>query len=327
MYSGYPKDLIAIVCCPQDGKPLHASLESSVDRVFNGEAKCTGCGISYQIREGILRLLPGQRPLDTLVRDEQQARDDRATRYEAHFDEWENAEELSALLADPEQFRSKTILDLACGTGRLTRPVAALAAATVAADMSEVSLRVLASQVPNGIKIGLIWGDAVQLRFAPESFDAVLSTQLMQSIPGRENRVQLLRAAHSSLKPSGTLLLTLYYYSLLRRILKRKQEGFHAGGIFYHRFTIAEILAELSHGFQIVQTRCLQPDRRVLARLGSTGAWARKGIQNRVLARLVGQLLFIRAQKSMELPSLGEPLRAPGEAFAPAVGRTGGAPP
>jgi SAM-dependent methyltransferase len=313
MYSGFPRDLIAIVCCPQDGKPLHASLESSVDQLFNDEVMCAGCGISYQIREGILRLLPRQRPLDSLVRDEQKARDEGATRYEAHFNEWESAEELSALLADPEQFRSKTILDLACGTGRLTRPLAALAVATVAADMSEESLRVLASQIRPGIKIGLIWGDVVQLRFAPESFDAVLSAQLLEHIPDRGKRVQLLRAAHSSLKPSGNVFLTAYYYSLLRRILGRKQEGFHAGGIFYHRFTVSEIRAELSDGFQIVQSRPLQPDRRVLARLPNAGTWARKGIQKRVLARLVGQLLFIRAQKSRELPSLSGSLRAPGE--------------
>jgi SAM-dependent methyltransferase len=301
MYSGFPRDLIAMVCCPRDGRPLHASLESSVDKLFNGEVMCAGCKISYQIREGILRLLPGQRPLDTSVRDEQQARDEKATRYEAHFDEWENAEELSLLLADPEQFRSRTILDLACGTGRLTRPLAALAAVTVAADMSEESLRVLASQIPPGIKIGLIWGDAVQLRFAPESFDAVLSTQLLEHIPGREKRGQLLRAAHSSLKPSGTFLLTVYYYSLLRRILGRKQEGFHRGGIFYHRFTVSEIRAELGNGFQILHSYPLQPDRRVLAKLPGAGAWARKGIQKRVLARLVGQLLFVRARKAAEL--------------------------
>lgn len=304
MYSGYPRDLIAIVYCPRDGKPLHASLESSVDQLFHGEVRCAGCGISYQIREGILRLLPGQRPLDTLVRDEQQARDERATRYEAHFDEWENAEELSALLADPEQFRSKTILDLACGTGRLTRTLAALAAVTLAADMSEESLRVLASQIPSGIKIGLIWGDAVQLRFAPESFDAILSTQLLEHIPGREKRVQFLRAAHSSLKTSGTFFLTAYYYSLLRRILKRKQEGFHAGGIFYHRFTVSEIRAELGGGFEILIARPLQPDRRVLSKLPWPNSWMRTGVRHRVLARVVGQLLFVRARKRADQNSL-----------------------
>jgi SAM-dependent methyltransferase len=267
---------------------------------------CVACGFFYEIRNGILRLLPGQQPLDSVVRDEQEARDERARGYEAHFSKWENDAELGAILSDPTLMREKRVLDLACGTGRFTRPLAALASVTLAADFSEASLRVLASKISQEVKIGLIWGDAVQLRFAPRSFDVILSTQLLEHIPLREKRISLLRSSYSYLKPSGALLLTVYYYSLLREVLRRKQEGFHAGGIFYHRFTATEIRKELGAGFRVILTRPLLPDRRVLARLPASGAWAKREIPASILARLVGQLLFVRAQRSDDMASIME---------------------
>lgn len=298
MYSGFPKDLIAIVRCPRDGGALHLGPQSRGDRVLNAEVTCAACGCSNEIRNGILRLLPRQQPLDSAFRDEQEARDQRADSYEAHFSKWESDTEFNALLSDPALIREKGILDLACGTGRFTRSLAALASATIAADLSEGSLRVFASKIPQEVKIGLIWGDAVQLRFVPSSFDVILSTQLLEHIPSRETRMSLLRSALLHLKPSGAFLLTVYYYSLLREVLHRNQEGFHESGVFYHRFTTSEICNELGAGFRVIETRPLLPDRRVLAWLSALGAWTRGGIQSSILAHLVGQLLFIRAQRA-----------------------------
>jgi len=112
-------------------------------------------------------------------------------------------------------------------------------------------------------------------------------------------RVHLFRALHSSLKASGTLFLTAYFYSLLQKLFRRKQEGFHEGHIFYHRFTASEVRAELGGGFRMVETRPLHPDRRVLASLPGAGSWARQGILGRCLAQFVGRLLFIRVEKQM----------------------------
>jgi SAM-dependent methyltransferase len=266
--------------------------------VFNAEVTCAGCDFSYEIRDGILRLLPGQQPLDSVVRDEQEVRDERADGYETHFSNWENDTELGAILSDPALMREKRVLDLACGTGRFTRSLAVLASATMAADLSEKSLRILASKISPKAKLGLIWGDAVQLSFAHASFDVILSTQLLEHIPLREKRISLLRSAHSHLRPSGAFLLTVYYYSLLREILLRKQEGFHAGGIFYHRFTASEIRNELGAGFRVIETRPLLPDPRVLRWLSGLGTRTTSGVQASILAHLVGQLLFIRAQRA-----------------------------
>lgn len=298
MYSGFPKDLIGIVRCPRDGGALNLVPQSLEDTVFNAEVTCAECDFSYEIRDGILRLLPGQQPLDAGVLDEQEARDERADHYEKHFSNWENDTELGVILSDPTLIREKRVLDLACGTGRFTRSLAVLASATIAADLSEKSLRIFASKISQKVKLGLIWGDAVQLRFVPSSFDLILSTQLLEHIPVRNNRISLLRSAFSHLKPSGAFLLTVYYYSPLRGILGRKQEGFHAGGIFYHRFTDSEIRNELGAGFRVIETRPLLPDQRVLAWLSLLGAWAKGAVQSSILAHLVGQLLFIRAQRA-----------------------------
>lgn len=301
--SCFPKGTIALILCPRDGGTLEADAEAKTDSIRNGHVICARCSFVFEIRNGILRLFPGQRCPDPVAESEQQARDDGAACYDAHFDEAENAGELRMILADPERFRSKRVLDLACGTGRLTRIFAALASTTVGVDLSEESLRLFGEKAASESRIGLIWADATQVLFAPESFDVVVSTQLLEHIQAPEKRIRLLRQVCSALKAGGVLLLTVYYYSLVRRILWRRRDGFHTSGIFYHRFTASEIRDELGQGYEVVETRPLQPDRRILARLRWARSWPYNPLFRRVLAELFGHLLYICSTKTVHARS------------------------
>jgi SAM-dependent methyltransferase len=298
MPAGFPLELIGLVLCPKDGGALAAAGVAHVKHLEAGLVHCTKCGASYEIRDGILRMLPGQEPLDPLSTEEQSQRDLAAGRYDAHFSEWANFTEVSAVVREKSLFAGKVILDLACGTGRVTTRLLPHARAIVAADLSEESLRVLARKAGQGASVGLVWADATQLRVAPESIDLALSTQLLEHIPTADKRAAFLQGVHSALAASGVLLLTVYYYSTLRRVLRRPQEGHHANGIYYRRFSREEIKKELAGLFRICAMRPIQIDPRLLPSSLPASHWLAENLEKTAMRDLIGQLLFVEASKT-----------------------------
>jgi SAM-dependent methyltransferase len=297
MVSGFPIQLIGLVLCPKDSGMLAVAEATQSKYVEAGIAHCVRCGASYEIRDGILRILPGQEPLDPVSLDEQDERDLKADSYDAHFSEWANSVELAAVLEDKSTFMDKIVLDLACGTGRVTTHLLPHARAILASDLSEASLRVLAQKVGAGANIGLVWGDATQLRVAPESFDLALSTQLLEHIPSADKRAKFLHGIHSALTQTGVLLLTVYYYSTLRRLLRRHQEGHHSNGIYYRRFSREEIKKELSGLFRIGALRPIQIDPRLFPSSLPIANWLAENLEKTIMRDLMGQLLFVEASK------------------------------
>ena len=110
--------------------------------------------------------------------------------------------------------------------------------------------------------------------------------------------MRFLKNVHTALNSCGVLVLTAYYYSSLRRLLRRSQEGTHANGIFYHRFTRGEIEREFSGMFQILHSRPIQVDPRLIRPFGPFAKWLAKALEDIGFQSLVGQLLYVRAQKA-----------------------------
>jgi SAM-dependent methyltransferase len=299
---GFPVDLINRVLCPKDSGRLALSSTGVHPRVLQGWVQCDTCGTSYEIRSGILRLMPGQEEIEALVRTEQDARDEGAARYDGRFRPWENAIELSAIRSAVNFSRRGIMVDLACGTGRLTTQLAPLAEATIAVDLSENSLRVLAKKLGPGVKVGLVWSDATQLRLAAESIDLALATQFLEHIPTRAQRLRFFTSVYAALRDGGELVLSAYYYSALRALLRRKQEGFHANGIFYHRFTKSEMKSELAGLFQILWARPIQVDPRLLPVSNHATTFFANCLEKIRMPYWVGQLLLVRARKRASGP-------------------------
>jgi ubiquinone/menaquinone biosynthesis C-methylase UbiE len=293
----FPAGLIGLVLCPRDFGTLTFCDPPGATQVATGAAQCERCGVRYEIVQGILRLLPSQKPLDSATRDEQKVRDQKADRYDSHFSEVANRAELSAILAESSLLPNGTILDLACGTGRVTVRLLQRGQKVLAADLSEESLRVLSQKIGFNTNVGLIWSNATQLRIAPETVDLAVSTQLFEHIPTIAQRAEFLEWVHAALKPKGIFLLTAYYYSSLRRFLRKQQEGFHDGGIFYRRFTRAEIESEMSGFFRIAKLRPIQIDPRLLPSSLPETSWLAAALEKTFLRELVGQLLFVKASK------------------------------
>jgi SAM-dependent methyltransferase len=293
----FPSDLLPKIACPLDFGALGPRRTERAAGIVTGQAECSGCGALYEIRDGILRLLPAQASLERLVEQEQLARDAAAVEYDRRFRPWESQIELKALLREAQVTAGKAIVDLACGTGRITSHFLRGAHSVIAADISEKSLQVFAHKLPPQSNVGLVLADATQLRLAPGSTDLVLATQLVEHIPRTENRASLIESIHEALKPSGVLLLTVYYYSALRALLRRNREGVHESGIFYRRFTPAEIEAELGARFQVTRSRALQTDPRLLPgqhEIGSRCAYIAEKLR---LPYWAGQLLLVKALK------------------------------
>jgi SAM-dependent methyltransferase len=293
----FPSVLIESVLCPKDLGTLAVCEPAGVERVATGAVRCRKCDARYEIVNGILRLLPGQRPLDSLARDEQRTRDLKAGHYDAHFGEVANRVEISTILQESTPLAGVTVLDLACGTGRVTVRLLQRARTVLAADLSEESLRVLAQKIGTTENLGLVWADTVQMRIAPETIDLAVSTQLFEHIPTVQQRAEFLEGVRAALKPEGIFLLTVYFYSFLRRFLRKEQQGFHAGGIFYRRFTRAEIETEMSDFFRIAKLRPIQIDPRLLVSLLTDTSWVAAGLEKTFLRELVGHLLFVKAIK------------------------------
>jgi ubiquinone/menaquinone biosynthesis C-methylase UbiE len=270
---------------------------AEASRIAMGAVRCRKCSARYDIVNGILRLLPGQRPLGTIAKDEQRARDLKAEHYDAHFSEIANRVEISTILQETAIFVGANVLDLACGTGRITARLLPDARTVLAADLSEESLRVLAQKIGTTEKLGLVWADTIQMRIAPGTIDLAVSTQLLEHISTVQQRSEFLEGVSAALKPGGSFILTVYYYSLLRRFLRKRQQGFHAGGIFYRRFTRAEIENEMSNFFTIAKLRPIQIDPRLLPSSLRHMTWLAAALEKTFLRELVGHLLFVKAIK------------------------------
>jgi len=97
------------------------------------------------------------------------------------------------------------ILDLGCGTGRLTEEIAQLPGIfVVGLDYSEAMLRQVRRQGPrtNGVLPVYVRGDGAALPFA-RGLDAVFSAAVFHWIPDHD---QLFRSVHDALKPGGRLV-------------------------------------------------------------------------------------------------------------------------
>ena len=107
----------------------------------------------------------------------------------------------------------------------------------------------------------------------------------------------LLDQVRTGLKPSGSLLITAYHYNFVKRVLQRPPDGFHANGIFFHRFTCAELADELS-AFVLPQgVRPLQIDPHVFPAKSPLRGRLARIMEPTVCTRLLGQLVFTRATK------------------------------
>lgn len=99
------------------------------------------------------------------------------------------------------------LLDMGCGTGRFTVPLAERVKAVSGLDLSPMMLEANRKKLADrGLTADLREGDMAALPFADESFDIVVCMLALMHIP-REDRQQVFHEVARVLKPGGRLVM------------------------------------------------------------------------------------------------------------------------
>jgi len=186
-------------------------------------------------------------------RSEMQARDEQVEDYDRmwHLNLF-GLVEIPAMLANLSLSPPHILLEGGCGTGRMTPEFASRCSQLVSVDFSWESLRVCRRKMLRaGIQnLNLIQADLCRLPLRAETFDRVVSGQVLEHIPTPAARESAVSELSRVLKNGGNLVLSAYQYSLLMQLFGQK-EGEHDGGIYFFRFTRDELRELLSRHLRV----------------------------------------------------------------------------
>jgi SAM-dependent methyltransferase len=111
------------------------------------------------------------------------------------------AEALLGLIPDG----ARTLLDVACGTGIVTRRLARPGLEVTGADLTHAMARLAADRLPGRI----VLADARRLPFADASFDVVTSVWLLHLLDAPEDVPRVMAECARVLRPGGTYITTV----------------------------------------------------------------------------------------------------------------------
>jgi len=200
-----------------------------------------------RLRENAAR--PRVAPALDLQLRERALRDAQARQYEAIAGgPYHEVVEIGATLDHLGARPGERVVDLGCGTGRLAARIAAAGARVTGVDFSLESLREAGRLAPGLL---LVQADLTRLPFADGAFDRAVSSQVFHHLPGVDLRRRGAAEAARVLRKEGVLALTAYHDAWFRRPFLPR-EGFHPGGLFYHRFRPGELKRLFGERFQVV---------------------------------------------------------------------------
>ncbi|MFB7181098.1 class I SAM-dependent methyltransferase [Streptomyces sp. NPDC056257] len=164
--------------------------------------------------------------------------------FHPHIFSAERAAEAARIVEQSPLFRFPSgarVLDLCCGPGLFTVPLARAGHAVTGVDLSAPLLgRARARCQDAGVKARFVEAD--MLRFAePEAFDAIVNMFTSFGYLDRhEDNVQVLRNAHTSLAPGGTLLVDVVGKEILARLDERVSCSEQDGKLLFQRDTVLD---------------------------------------------------------------------------------------
>lgn len=116
------------------------------------------------------------------------------------------AAEFGRDLKGPAPFGGLRVLDIGCGGGLLSEPMARLGAAVVGADAAERNIPVAQLHAEGqGLSIDYRVATAEALADAGEVFDVVLNMEVIEHVP---DPVAYLTACHQLIRPGGVMILS-----------------------------------------------------------------------------------------------------------------------
>lgn len=234
-------------------------LECGGDLSFDSSSSsvlCRDCSASYEVEDGIIKM-PGGQSADSDEANakfcEQLARDEQADDYDRML-----GLRLFGLLEVPWTRRlsdlnhNDTLVEVGCGTGRMTVKFAPLVSRVIAIDFSLQSLqrcraKLERAAITNAV---LVQADATNIPVKSIVADRVLSCQVLEHLPTPSARERMVAELGRVCKQSGQVVLSAYKHSIITKLIGRK-EGEHGGGIYYYRFAKHELRELLERNLKI----------------------------------------------------------------------------
>lgn len=166
--------------------------------------------------------------------------------------------------------RKGSVLDLGCGTGRTSGPLAELGYSVVGIDFIPGFIEIAKKNHP---KVKFCVKDVRKTGFSDSSFDyALFSFNGWEQIPGKNNRLAALEETHRVLKPGGMFVFTTHKRVLNYSWIKR-------GFIFYFSKLFHRKMREIDYGdifwirgdnnmFQFIHISSLREVKSLLKKAG-----------------------------------------------------------
>jgi ubiquinone/menaquinone biosynthesis C-methylase UbiE len=150
------------------------------------------------------------------------------------------------------------MLEGGCGTGRMTTAFAARVRGLLCVDFSFESLRVARKKLPPDLrdKVLFVQADLSQLPLRPAAFDRVGSFGVYEHIPTPSARERALAEMARVVKPrtqGGRFALSAYRWGPPQSWMSER-EGHHDGGIYFIRYTMAELKEQVASFFEVRQS-------------------------------------------------------------------------
>lgn len=258
-------ELVELLCCPRD----RGSLEPDTA----GGLACAVCGALFPVRDGIVSFLSAQE-LSEQDHRERGMRDDESVWYDPMFEGYTNAVEVPAA-ARRVDARNGVIIDVGCGTGRITEALVPLGRPIIAVDYSEACLRRMLART-DGAPVLAVQSD---IRLLPVKDGVAGAATCIETYSQfrPDDRGRILTELRRVLDPGGTLSISAFNYNAMFRLWSllgnegaRQGEHMLGGDYHYQRFTKPELRRELEAHFQVEELTGIRniPARTIAGALG-----------------------------------------------------------
>jgi SAM-dependent methyltransferase len=275
--------------------------------------RCKSCGAEFRIEDGIARMLPTQ--LSAEDQHEMSIRDTidydctNPGPFVPPLDGWRSV--LSDMLEVPPHLNGlrssggNTVLELACGDGRFTIPIAETGARILAVDFSINSLRLLGHRMPSGARVGRVHADINQLHVARRSFDRAIS---MTPLDSRDERMMMYRMIAEALTDDGRYVGSVENDDINRRLLGLPlARRYSKDGILIEHLTTKTLRHEAEPYFSQLRIRPIRPRVPFIGKLPRRLAFPiLRAIAALPIVREFGELLLLVAQRPVRLPVVSE---------------------
>lgn len=242
--------MLGALRCPDDGGSLKAGPRGSL--------ACAGCGRLFEVIDGIPCLLPEdpgwtvQEAADAAA--EQWQRDRESSLYDRLVGlRLFSLAEVPALLRPLGIRPSDRVIEVGCGTGRMTLPLAGRGARVIAVDHSLESLRRLRRRLSKtrfAEAVQVVQADATRLPVCAEWATCGVASGVLQHLPGDALRGRAVAELARVVAPNARIAVSVYQdVPVLRKLMPR--EGRHSGAICFRRFSKQEIRALLDPHFDL----------------------------------------------------------------------------